>query len=94
VGSKFDAETHQQTILLLATLFALLAVGAAIVLQPSMVQAYPTSFVRSPAPYTAESIAEGMALYQAHCASCHGTPNFDRGTRRASAVDLLATVRS
>jgi putative copper resistance protein D len=56
-----------------------------------MVQAYPTSFVRSPAPYAAESIAEGMAIYQEHCASCHGTPNFDRGTRRASAVDLLAT---
>jgi putative copper export protein/mono/diheme cytochrome c family protein/peroxiredoxin len=82
---------RRQTLLLLGTLFALLAVGAAIVLQPSMVQAYPTSFVRSPAPYTAESIAEGMAIYQAYCASCHGTPNFDRGTRRTSAVDLLAT---
>jgi putative copper resistance protein D len=58
-----------------------------------MVQAYPTSFVRSPLSFTAGSIAEGMAVYQAHCASCHGTPARDRAAQGGwgSAVDLLAS---
>jgi putative copper resistance protein D len=84
---------RRRPIPLFATLFALAASGAAIGLQPLMVQAYPTSFVRSPLSYTAGSIAEGMAVYQAHCASCHGTPTPDRATPRGwgSAVDLLAS---
>ena len=80
---------RRRRILLLGTLFALLASGAAIGLQPSMVPAYPTSFVRSPLPYAADSIAEGKAIYQEHCASCHGTPSPDRAGSWRSAVDLL-----
>jgi putative copper resistance protein D len=84
---------RRRPIPLFATLFALIAIGAAIGLQPLMVQAYPTSFVRSPLSYTAGSIAEGMAVYQAHCASCHGTPTRDRAAPGGwgSAVDLLAS---
>ncbi len=55
-----------------------------------MIEAYPTSFARPPLSYTAGSIAEGMAVYQTHCASCHGTPTPDRESPRGSAVDLLA----
>jgi mono/diheme cytochrome c family protein/peroxiredoxin len=77
------------SILLFGTLFALLASCAAIGLQPSMVPAYPTSFVRSPLPYAAGSIAEGKATYQQHCASCHGTPTPDRARSSGTAIDRL-----
>jgi len=36
------------------------------------VEAYPTSFYRSPTGFAATSIAEGAALYPAQCARCHG----------------------
>jgi mono/diheme cytochrome c family protein len=36
------------------------------------VEAYPTSFYRSPTGFAATSIADGAALYPQHCASCHG----------------------
>jgi putative copper export protein len=75
----------------LGALFTLVAVGLLIALQPSIVQAYPTTFARSPVPSSADSIAEGGALYQAHCASCHGTPKFDRAAQGGTAVDLLVT---
>ena len=73
------------------TLFTLAAVGLMIGLQPSIVQAYPTTFARSPVPYAADSIADGSALYQRHCASCHGAPKFDRAAQGGTAVDLLVT---
>lgn len=34
--------------------------------------AVPTSFHRSPAAFAAHSLERGRALYQRHCASCHG----------------------
>jgi putative copper export protein/mono/diheme cytochrome c family protein len=37
------------------------------------VEAYPTSFYRSPTGFAATSIADGAALYPQHCASCHGS---------------------
>ena len=39
---------------------------------PLLVEAYPTSFYRSPSGFSAQSIATGAAIYPAHCASCHG----------------------
>jgi putative copper export protein/mono/diheme cytochrome c family protein/peroxiredoxin len=86
---------HRRPILLFGTLFALVASGAVIGLQPTIVRAYPTSFTRPPLSYTAGSIAEGMAVHQAHCASCHETPMPNRAALRGSTVDLLApgTVR-
>jgi len=36
------------------------------------VEAYPTSFYRSPTGFAATSIADGAALYPQHCATCHG----------------------
>jgi len=84
---------RRRPILLSGTLVVVLAGGAAIGLQPLMIEAYPTSFTRPPLSYTAGSIAEGMTVYQAHCASCHGTPTPDRATPRGwgSAADLLAS---
>ncbi len=51
--------------------------GASIVLvapsfQLLLVEAYPTSFYRSPSGFSAQSIATGAELYPTHCASCHG----------------------
>jgi putative copper resistance protein D len=82
---------RRQLIFGFGSLFALAAVCVAIGLQPSIVQAFPTTFVRSPAPYAADSIAEGKVLYQTHCASCHGTPKFDGAAQGGTAVDLLVT---
>jgi putative copper export protein/mono/diheme cytochrome c family protein/peroxiredoxin len=80
---------RRRSILVCGTLFTLGASGAAIGLQPTIVRAYPTSFTRPPVSYTADSIAEGMAVYQAQCASCHETPMPDGAALRGSAVDLL-----
>jgi mono/diheme cytochrome c family protein/uncharacterized membrane protein/peroxiredoxin len=81
---------RRRPILLGGTLFALVASGAAVGLQPTIVRAYPTSFVLPPLTYTAGSIAEGMAVYQAHCASCHETPAPGGAGLKGGALDLLA----
>jgi len=81
---------RRRPIVLFGTVFVVVAGGAAFGLQPWVIDAYPTSFARPPLSYTAGSIAEGMAVYRAHCASCHGTPAPAREAPRASAVDLLA----
>jgi mono/diheme cytochrome c family protein len=36
------------------------------------IEAYPTSFYRSPTGFSAESIAAGASLYPIYCADCHG----------------------
>ncbi len=46
--------------------------GAWMALVPLAVEAHPTTYRRSPVPYEAGSIAEGAALYETHCATCHG----------------------
>lgn len=37
------------------------------------IDAYPTTYLRSPIGYEVAAITHGQALYQAHCAVCHGT---------------------
>ncbi|MBI1735506.1 MAG: CopD family protein [Candidatus Rokubacteria bacterium] len=51
---------------------ALVVIGAALALPALSVDAYPTTYRRPAVPYTATSIAHGLALYGAHCARCHG----------------------
>lgn len=38
----------------------------------TLVDAYPTTYVRNPVPYTAERVTQGRALYVDNCAVCHG----------------------
>lgn len=51
---------------------AALAVGLWVALPPLSVDAYPTTYRRPSVPYHAVSVANGVALYHAHCATCHG----------------------
>ncbi|MBI4588843.1 MAG: CopD family protein [Candidatus Rokubacteria bacterium] len=51
---------------------AVLLAGLGIALPPLVVEAYPTTYRRSPVPYHAASIADGRHLYTTHCATCHG----------------------
>jgi putative copper export protein/mono/diheme cytochrome c family protein/peroxiredoxin len=90
LASAFFARRRRA--LLIGSAFLLVAGGAAIGLPPLLVEAYPTSYARSPVTYHAGSIAEGMAVYQAHCASCHGTPTLGREAPSGSAVDLRARL--
>jgi putative copper export protein/mono/diheme cytochrome c family protein/peroxiredoxin len=46
--------------------------GAWMALPPLVVDAYPTTYLRSEVPYQATSVVRGMALYATHCAVCHG----------------------
>lgn len=80
----------RRPLLLFGTVFLLVSGGAAIALQPLALEAYPTSFAHPQASYSAASIAEGMAVYGAHCASCHGRPTPDTTGSWGSSVDLLA----
>lgn len=46
--------------------------GLALLLPALTVDAYPTTYRRPTVPYQAASIAQGAALYRAHCVACHG----------------------
>ena len=46
--------------------------GLWIALPPLAVDAYPTTYERSPVAYQAGSVSRGLELYAAHCATCHG----------------------
>ena len=46
--------------------------GLWIALPPLALDAYPTTYRRSPVPYHAASVAKGGALYASRCATCHG----------------------
>ena len=56
----------------LACALGLGVAGAGVALPPLVVDAYPTTYKRPLLTYHATSIAAGMAVYGAHCASCHG----------------------
>ncbi len=51
---------------------AVLVAGLGVALPPLAVEAYPTTYRRSPTPYQAASIADGWSLYATRCAACHG----------------------
>ncbi len=70
----------------------LIAAGAAMIVWATphvgvlMVEAYPTSFYRSPSGFSAAAIAIGAELYPTHCATCHGA----RGQGDGPAAKRLA----
>jgi len=70
---------------------ALAGAGAAIVIAAlagglwlTAAPAHPTTYFRSPAPYTADSIANGAAIYGVRCAICHGARGRGDGPAAAS----------
>jgi putative copper resistance protein D len=59
---------------------AAVGVGLAVALPPlAQVDAYPTTYLRPPVPYTAGSIADGGALYARNCTACHGPHGYGDG---------------
>jgi putative copper resistance protein D len=46
--------------------------------------AHPTTYLRSPVPYTAASIARGAPLYREHCTACHGAYGYGDGPAAAA----------
>jgi copper resistance protein D len=58
-------------------------VGFALWLPKLTVDAYPTTYVRPIVPYTALSIANGLQLYDEHCAVCHGEEGYGDGPAAA-----------
>ena len=50
------------------------------------VEAYPTSFYTSPTGFSADAIAQGVALYPQHCAACHGATGAGDGKQAAKLV--------
>jgi putative copper export protein/mono/diheme cytochrome c family protein len=54
----------------------LVGLGLVVWFSPSfgvlLVDAYPTTFYRSPVPYTTTSLVRGNRLYEEHCTQCHG----------------------
>lgn len=70
--------------LLLATVPMLLLLAPWPQPEVVLVPAYPTSFHRSPTGFTAESITQGHALYEQHCAACHGADGRGQGPLAAA----------
>ena len=73
---------------------ALLVFGAAITLPPLAVDAYPTTYRRPAVTYQAASIVEGAALYQMHCAACHGPTGAGDGPARPALPRPPADLRA
>jgi putative copper export protein/mono/diheme cytochrome c family protein len=66
--------------------------GLWIALPPLAVDAYPTTYRRSPLAYEAQSIARGVTLYAAHCAVCHGRDGQGDGPGGAGLPKLPANL--
>jgi putative copper resistance protein D len=72
----------------------LVAAGAAVGLPPLGVDAYPTTYLRPSVPYTAGSIASGLALYEAQCGRCHGAAGGGDGPEARATPVPAADLRS
>ena len=71
----------------IALSLAAIALGASVSWpHPRMLltEARATSYQHSPLPFSDRELLRGAALYQAHCASCHGAGADGRGVRAAS----------
>jgi len=72
---------------------ALAACALAVALPPLAVQAYPETYRKTPVPFDAISIANGVTLYAANCVACHGPQAKGNGvlakTLPKQPVDLL-----
>jgi putative copper export protein/mono/diheme cytochrome c family protein len=79
---------------LVAAGVALAIVGVSFALPPLVVDAYPTTFRRPATPYSATSIAAGLALYGTHCAGCHGAAGAGDGPDARSLPRAPTDLRS
>jgi putative copper resistance protein D len=62
---------------------AAIGAGLSVALPPLAIDAYPTTYARPAVPYTAISIARGLAHYRTHCVSCHGPGGYGDGPAAA-----------
>lgn len=62
----------QRRVMVVGTAVLVFVAGLGVALPPLAVEAYPTTYRRSPVPYQAASIADGRRLYTTRCATCHG----------------------
>jgi mono/diheme cytochrome c family protein len=73
----------------------LLAVIASVPgLERATVRAFPTSYYRSPTGYGAASIARGHALYDQHCAACHGADGRGPAAGHSETMSAMPTMMS
>jgi putative copper export protein/mono/diheme cytochrome c family protein/peroxiredoxin len=70
---------RRQRVPLLAAGAGALALGLWVAVPPMSVDAYPTTYLRTPVPYTALSITRGLELYGIHCSACHGRSGMGDG---------------
>jgi len=68
------------------------AVALSIAVSLLAVPAYPTTYFRSPIPYSAASIALGGEVYAAHCSSCHGARGHGDGPAAATLAEHPANL--
>jgi putative copper resistance protein D len=61
-----------------------LPAGLWVIVQALAIDAYPTTYLRPAVPYQALSIANGLRLYQEHCAVCHGIAGYGDGPAAAA----------
>ncbi|HYB09987.1 MAG TPA: copper homeostasis membrane protein CopD [Alphaproteobacteria bacterium] len=64
--------------------FVAIGIAAAIPARYALIEAYPTSFYRSPIAYDTASIARGRLLYFQNCAICHGPHGYGDGPAAAA----------
>lgn len=70
----------------------LLLWGSGMILSVILVDAYPTTYVRNPEPFTALSVAQGKAIFLNHCALCHGPEGHGDGPGAAGLVPKPANL--
>lgn len=69
--------------LVVSVAVAVFVTGLSLALPPLTVEAYPTTYRRSPTPYQAASIADGRNLFSTYCAACHGQTGQGNGPEAA-----------
>jgi putative copper resistance protein D len=85
---------RRQRLAIGAGALVLLGFGAGMTLPPLAVDAYPTTYRRPAVTYQAASIVEGGALYQTHCAACHGPTGAGDGPARPALPRPPADLRA
>lgn len=56
-----------------------LGVSGYLVFSATLVDAYPTAYIRSPVPFESRTVEAGRELFLAHCAHCHGPEGLGDG---------------